>query len=679
MEYKIGSTVFDDWVITQELGEGSFGHAYKIEKNDFNVRTASALKIISVPQTEAAWTEALVEGVPEEKIREYYYLVVSDFIREVAFMNTVKSHPNIVSIEDYSVIERESGMGWVILIRMELLTTLSDYLHSHPAGPEVAVKVGMALCSALQLCEQKQLIHRDIKPANIFISEAGFFKLGDFGIARTASQTMGQYTKGAGTPAYEAPEVYLGKPYGKTADIYSVGLVMYELLNYNALPFLPRSFAKGVTRQEYEAGFIRRLKGEAFPSPALGSPPLWDIIRKACVLDPTKRYQSAGEMLRDLKSLTGQGMVRAAEGKEKELKHTGGTPLYAGISLYPANRPGCYHIQVSGTIHPDTGRNRLLFNGVEPLSAETFLKIRKQAEAQRRDRALGISVVTVPGCGTWNQRKKLFSYLEKAGIQCRYDMPVSLAQTVDYVLVKKPENELKILSVAVRSDHYYLSLTEIGDGLLEVLATEMAQRYYASEPTGGLPGPQFLQDLCLQALKDSGCKPSDIGLVLYSENVKMEFIPFLKSAFFSARVLQTTPEAAARGCAAMSRRWSGAAGTDLLVLRTVYHSIYAGEPEGRTVCMIDKNSTIPIRQTESFVIRKNVKEWILVIYEGQEFAEGKPKEKIDEYRITGFSVPDTKDLEVEVTVETEDWHSYPSLFVSVQETKSGTKLQVTKL
>lgn len=160
------------------------------------------------------------------------------------------------------------------------------------------------ICRALVFIQKQGLIHRDIKPANIFVDSLGQFKLGDFGVARTAELTMGGMSK-QGTENYMAPEVYHGKPYGASVDIYSLGLVLYRMMNANRLPFYPPA-PQRIGLADRENALISRMKGEPLPAPAQASPEFAQIILKACAHDPKERYQTAGQML---EALTGKETV----------------------------------------------------------------------------------------------------------------------------------------------------------------------------------------------------------------------------------------------------------------------------------------------------------------------------------------------------------------------------------
>ena len=119
------------------------------------------------------------------------------------------------------MVEHTEGIGWDILIRMELLTPLIDHIHKEKLSRKDVIKLGIDLCKALELCQKYNIVHRDIKPENIFISDNGDYKLGDFGIARTLEKTTGALSK-KGTYVYMAPEIYRDEEYGSNVDIYSL-------------------------------------------------------------------------------------------------------------------------------------------------------------------------------------------------------------------------------------------------------------------------------------------------------------------------------------------------------------------------------------------------------------------------------------------------------------------------
>lgn len=286
------------WSVVRTIGRGSFGTVYEIKRTEFGETYRAALKVISIPQSEDELRVNRASGMNERSMATYYRSCVEELTHEFAILAKMKGHTNIVGYEDHKVLPHTNGIGWDIYIRMELLTSLTTYLSRRDLSRNQVVKLGIDLCQALSLCERKNIIHRDIKPDNIFISEEGDFKLGDFGIARTASKTLSNMSR-KGTPNYMAPEIYKNEPYNHTVDIYSLGIVLYQLMNGKRLPFMPET----LTLQDRENALGRRMSGAGMPVPAKCDLPFANVILKACAYKPEDRYQSADDMLDDLRGL----------------------------------------------------------------------------------------------------------------------------------------------------------------------------------------------------------------------------------------------------------------------------------------------------------------------------------------------------------------------------------------
>ncbi|MDR1565180.1 MAG: serine/threonine protein kinase [Oscillospiraceae bacterium] len=291
--------LWGSWYVDELLGEGSFGKVYRIHKDEYGKRYYSAVKIISIPRSESDYREVLANGMDTETIQNYYRGYIQSIVGEMHMMQRLRGNANIVSYEDHSVIENPYGVGADILVRMELLKPLNEKIAASGMYASSVLKMGIDLCKALEVCQHYNIMHRDIKPGNIFISESDKYKLGDFGIARHIYSGANELSK-KGTFPYMAPEVYMGRPYDFSIDLYSLGIVMYRLFNNNRLPFLPQP-PKGVTYSENEQALTRRLSGEPMPPPANApSGRICDVIMKACAFHPQARYASPSQMRLDL-------------------------------------------------------------------------------------------------------------------------------------------------------------------------------------------------------------------------------------------------------------------------------------------------------------------------------------------------------------------------------------------
>ena len=299
MKEEVMIPEYPDWKVVRLIGRGSFGAVYEIERDLFGTIEKAALKVITIPQSESELEELYSSGYDDESVTVHFRNCLADIVREYTLMADLKGHTNVVNSDDIRYVRHDRDPGWDIFIRMELLTPLTKALKDG-AEEEQAVRLGRDMCTALALCRSRGIIHRDIKPQNIFISRDGEYKLGDFGIAKTIEKTSGG-TK-IGTYNYMAPEVYNNDPYGHPADLYSLGMVLYWLLNERRMPFFPLP-PKVPTNSELDEARRRRFSGAPIPAPKHGSGELKQIVLRACAFDPAERYQTAEEMLLDLEAL----------------------------------------------------------------------------------------------------------------------------------------------------------------------------------------------------------------------------------------------------------------------------------------------------------------------------------------------------------------------------------------
>ena len=301
--YKRYEPFFGSWYIKRFIGKGSYGKVFEVERKDaFGTVYTGALKAITVPTSEDELEDLLANGMDRDSASTYFRNYAEGLNREIALMSRLKGHSNIVSYEDHDIQPHEDGMGWDMLIRMELLTPITIFQKANkPFTRRQVIQLGIDLCRALEVCQKYNIIHRDIKPANIFLSETGDFKLGDFGVARIASAATGASTR-AGTVNYMAPEVFRGEKYTSNVDIYSLGLVMYQLLNANRMPLCP-PYPQLMTPEQWEQANARRLAGTVLPPPANADGRLAEIVLKACSPNSAERYEAPSLMRQALEAI----------------------------------------------------------------------------------------------------------------------------------------------------------------------------------------------------------------------------------------------------------------------------------------------------------------------------------------------------------------------------------------
>lgn len=320
------SGVWPEWRLEKLLGKGSYGSVYKAVRKDSGIEDEAAVKIICVPSDKTEIDSLRSDGYDDKSTKEYFREMVDDVVDEIRLMISFKGIQNIVNVEDFKVVEKSDDIGWTIYIRMELLTSFNSFISDKKLSEREVIKFGIDIATALELCSRKDVIHRDIKPENIFINSFGYYKLGDFGIARKLeNKTAGLSTKG--TPNYMAPEVAHSEGYDARADIYSLGLVLYRLLNDNKLPFLPDG-KQIFTHNERKEAIDRRLRGEVMPPPCRASAPMKHLVLKACAYKSDDRFSTASELKNALiQVLQGKydGHLQKTEEGSETVRVRGGT------------------------------------------------------------------------------------------------------------------------------------------------------------------------------------------------------------------------------------------------------------------------------------------------------------------------------------------------------------------
>ena len=384
--YRPGAQVLGDWNIVSCLGEGSYGKVFEIERSEFGQTYRAALKVITVPQSSAEVRSVISEGMSVSQAEAYFHGIVEELMHEFSIMFKLKGTANVVSCEDLRVLEHPDGIGWDILIRMELLHPLLPYVYEHPMARRDIIRLGIDICKALELCQRYNIIHRDIKPENIFISDNGDYKLGDFGIARTIERTTSGLSK-KGTYSYMAPEVYAGREYGFSVDTYSLGLVLYRMLNKNRGPFLPQP-PEAITFSSREQALARRMSGEPLPRPFYGEGRLGEIVLKACAFDPKDRYSSPQQLRQELEAILytqTDAAVIYPDGDELTMDRESyasaryaaafGTSTSKSASATQGVFTGDYHTEAEATSEE---RTQSAFGSEEPKGAGTKKKRKKK-------------------------------------------------------------------------------------------------------------------------------------------------------------------------------------------------------------------------------------------------------------------------------------------------------------
>ncbi len=264
---KAGDMVEGRYKFIDKIGKGAFGTVLLME--DTVVDERLILKFLN-------------PNVAEDEE------VMKRFVHELRYSRKI-THQNVIRIYDFLFIQGNYAISM-------------EYFPSHTLGAEIvnekpvvlkrAIQFGIDMCTGMLVAHQVGIVHRDLKPANILINDSGLLKIVDFGVAAAHREGDTALTKTGyviGSPKYMAPEQILGKKVDERADVYAIGVMLYEMLT--GVP----PYARG----DHMAVMYQHVQGRARPpreiNPSL-TPELSDLIVRAMAVDKTKRFQNMDEL-----------------------------------------------------------------------------------------------------------------------------------------------------------------------------------------------------------------------------------------------------------------------------------------------------------------------------------------------------------------------------------------------
>ena len=347
-----GSLFADRYRLERKLGSGGMADVWLAEDQELGRRVA-----VKILHERYANDEQFVER----------------FRREATHAAGL-SHPNIVSIYDRGVAE---GSYFIVMEYIEGRTLKELIVTRGPCPVPVAISYTRQILAALRYAHKNGIIHRDIKPHNVLVDREGRLKVADFGIARAGASEMTEAGSIVGTAQYLSPEQARGAPVDESSDLYSTGIVLYELLT-GAVPFTgetPVEIAMKHLSQTPDAPSTRR--------PDIPHD-LDLVVLRALAKEPADRYRSAAELDRDLE-LVARGDPVGAE------TETAATMVLAGAGAMDATAA----TQVAAPLAGSSGGT---YGGDERYRAYDGPPVRRRSIWPWM---LGLAAVVAVGVGGW--------------------------------------------------------------------------------------------------------------------------------------------------------------------------------------------------------------------------------------------------------------------------------------
>jgi serine/threonine-protein kinase len=267
---------FGRYRIVKEVGRGAMGVVYQAE--DPNLDLVVALKVL---RQDRLANEAFVRR----------------FLSEAKALGRL-DHPNIVRVFN---VDRD---GDTVYIAMEFIEgeSLASLMKQRPFPPESLAEFGATVAEALDSAHRKGIVHRDVKPSNILLKADGRFKITDFGIARIEDPSAPEQTQAGeilGTPAYMSPEQVLSRPVDGRSDLFSLGIILYELAT-GVRPFGGEGIHAIFSAITHEKPLEVLARNPDFPKA------LSDVIMKCLRKKPEERYADGRELARALRAAVGR-------------------------------------------------------------------------------------------------------------------------------------------------------------------------------------------------------------------------------------------------------------------------------------------------------------------------------------------------------------------------------------
>lgn len=282
--------VFGTWKIQNPVGTGTYGKVYKIENHD---GTVGAYKIMKIPVKVNDDPSSFPKKTPEMCLKE----VRKDISGSIKYLQMYDKGRYFVSYEDCMFTPSNDWKTLTLQIRTEWLMSLSEIIRKTVLSEDEILRLAINVCTCLEKCREMDYVYPNLKPDNIFVTPKRC-KLGDFGNFGNY-EPINMNVSMRKTQEFSAPELIKFGELNYTSDTYSLGMVLYYLLNNNRIPFIP-AYTKNIGISDITSAIEKRCSNYVFPNPDNGCEAVRKIIEKACSSSVAARYQTPTEMKNDL-------------------------------------------------------------------------------------------------------------------------------------------------------------------------------------------------------------------------------------------------------------------------------------------------------------------------------------------------------------------------------------------
>lgn len=288
--------LFGNWTICDFIGETDFSSVYKLKDPNSNY---AVVKFIRIPNNHLYSNAIASCGTKKKKLDSYFLDLISNIENYINALSNIND-PYILDYQDHTIVKLTDKNGWDFLIKTEYIESLSSYLNKNIFTVRDLLLLGIDLAVGLTRYRQKKIYQTNINEKNIFLCENGTYKIGDFSLTNHIIRNSWPNIFFS-DPNSISPELMSNKVKNTTADIYSLGIFMYKILNNGRYPFFPK-YPREISTESIRLATKTRLKGEFMPKPVNCANSLFHIILKACAYKASARYKNPMDLRNDLKS-----------------------------------------------------------------------------------------------------------------------------------------------------------------------------------------------------------------------------------------------------------------------------------------------------------------------------------------------------------------------------------------